>query len=190
MPTPGFSVSTTTNTTEFGASYTLFATDDAPLTGTVFTDMGEHTVSVDGIPERRSMVVVRFFGLRSGSEALGNPRVAARFVPGEPGRGAAAAMCLGEPGRLHLDLGHPLGGLEADLRELVTDTVIEITAEFLTDERAARHRHHCAEERRQDAATALGILDVLQQRGYRRLAAARAETDASWALVEALRRPS
>ncbi|WP_063047851.1 hypothetical protein [Nocardia pseudovaccinii] len=188
MPTPGFSLSTTTNTTDFGASYTLFATDDAPLTGTVFTDMGEHTVLVDEIPERRSMVIVRFFGLRAHGEALGNPRVLARFVPGEPGRGAAAAVCLGEPGRLHIDLGYPLGTVDADLRELVADTVIEITTEFLTDERAARHRHYCADARRQDAATALGIIDVLQQRGYRRLAAARAESDASWALVEALRR--
>ncbi|MGY2087847.1 hypothetical protein [Nocardia gipuzkoensis] len=190
MPTPGFSLSTNTNTTDYGASYTLFATDEAPLTGQVFTDMGEHSVLVDGIPERRSMVIVRFFGLRSHGEALGNPRVLARFVPGESGRGAAAAVCLGEPGRLHLDLGHPLTTTDPDLRELVADTVIEITAEFLTDDRAARHRHHCADQRRQDAATALAAIDVLQQRGYRRLAAARAEADASWALVQTLRQQS
>ncbi|MGY5311648.1 hypothetical protein [Nocardia gipuzkoensis] len=187
MPTPGFSLSTDTNSTDYGASYTLFRTDEAPLTGTVFTDMGEHTVLVDGIPERRSMVIVRFFGLRAHGEPLGNPRVLARFVPGEPGRGAAAAVCLGEPGRLHLELGHPLTTADADLRELVSDTVIEITAEFLTDDRAARHRHFCADQRRQDAATALGTIDVLQQHGYRRLAAARAEADAAWALVQTLR---
>ncbi|WP_216917432.1 hypothetical protein [Nocardia noduli] len=187
MPTPGFSLSTNTNTTDYGASYTLFSTDDAPLTGTVFTDMDEHSVLVDGTLERRSMVIVRFLGLHSHGEALANPRVRARFVPGEPGRGAAAAMCLGEPGRLHLDLGHPLGTVDPDLRELVSDTVIEITAEFLTDERAARHRHYCADARRQDAANALAEIDVVQQRGYRQLAAARAEADASWALVQALR---
>ncbi|WP_109529378.1 MULTISPECIES: hypothetical protein [Nocardia] len=187
MPTPGFSLSTNTNTAEYGASYTLFRTDEAPLTGTVFTDMGEHTVPVDGIPARRSMVIVRFFGLRAHGEALGNPRVLARFTPGDPGRGAAAAVCLGEPGRLVLDLGYPLDTVDTDLRELLCDTVIEIAAEFLTDERAAHHRHHRAELRRQDIAAELGTLDVRQQRGFRRLAAARADTDAAWALVQALR---
>ncbi|MBF6215923.1 hypothetical protein IU487_33535 [Nocardia puris] len=186
MPTPGFSLSTATNTADYGASYTLFGTDEAPLTGTVFTDMGEHVALVDGVPERRSMVIVRFLGLRAHGEPLGNPRVLARFVPGDPGRGAAAAVCLGEPGRLHLDLGHPLHSVDPDLRELVSDTVIEITAEFLTDERAARHRHFCADARRQAIATELDTLDALQQCGYRRMAAARADADAAWALVQAL----
>ncbi|MGW4366999.1 hypothetical protein ACWEKT_15260 [Nocardia takedensis] len=186
MPTPGFSLSIHTNTTDYGAAYTLFASDDAPLTGTVFADMGEHLVTVDGIAERRPVVIVRFFGLHAGGEALGNPRVLAKFVPGEPGRGTAAAVCLGEPGRLHITLGHPLATADADVRELITDTVIEIAGEFLTDERAARHRHHCADQRRQDASHALAGIDVLQQHGYRRLAAARAETDASWALVQTL----
>ncbi|WP_280365514.1 hypothetical protein, partial [Nocardia abscessus] len=119
------------------------------------------------------------------------PRPPGGAGPGPPpaagGGGPAAAYGGGPPGRLHLDLGHPLTTVDADLRELVCDTVIEITAEFLTDERAARHRHFCADARRQDIANELGTIDVLQQRGYRRLAAARADADAAWALVQALR---
>lgn len=187
MPAAGFSVGPHTNSADFGAAYTLFATDDAPLRGQAFLDMSEHHPLVDGIPQTRSMVVVRFFALTAESEPLGNPHVLVRFHPGDPGRGSDAAMCLGEPGRMHLDFGYPLDTVDPHLRDLVTDTVLELTSDFLTEEHAARHRHFCADRRRQEASTALGTIDVLQQRAYRRLAAARAEVDASWALLQALR---
>jgi hypothetical protein len=187
MSTAGFSVGPHTNSAEFGAAYTLFATDDAPLRGQVFLDMSEHRPIVDGIPQIRSMVIVRFFALTVESEPLGNPRVLVRFEPGDPGRGSAAALCLGEPGRMQLDLGYPLDTVDPELRELVTDTVLELTNEFLTDELAARHRHHCAHRRREDLATALEAIGALRQRTYRQLAAARAEVDASWALLQTLR---
>ncbi|MGW5441565.1 hypothetical protein [Nocardia asteroides] len=186
MPTPGFTLTHGANSADFGASSPLVPTDDAALTGTVFTEMGEHIVAVDGVPVRRSMVIVRLFNLRAFGEVLGNPAIAVRFVPGAPRHGAAAMVCLGEHGGLYPDLGQCLDSVAVDLRNLVTDTALAITAEYLTDDRAARYRHHCAEQRRQDAANALTALDLLQQHGSRRLAAARADTDAAWALVQAL----
>lgn len=187
MPTPGFSLVPDTNPAEFGAAYTLFATDDAPLRGQVFLDMSEHRPTVDGSPQIRSMVIVRFFGLTVTSKPLGNPRVLMRFHPGDPGRGATAALCLGEPGRMHLDLGFPLDTVDPELRDLVTDTVLELTSDFLTDERAARHRHSCAHQRREDLATTLHAIGTQQQCTRRQLAAARAQVDAAWALLQTLR---
>ncbi|MFX0581005.1 hypothetical protein [Nocardia nepalensis] len=187
MPAPAFAVSAYTNSTDYGSAYTLFATDDAPVRGQVFADMAEHHPVVDGITETRPMVVLRFFGLVVEDERLGNPRVTVRFEPGTTERGAAALVCLGESGYLSMHLGYPLATAEADIRELVSDTVIEITGEFLTDDRAARYRHWAAEQRRQDTARALEAIQTLEQLAFRRHATARAEVDASWALVQALR---
>ncbi|WP_327100280.1 hypothetical protein OIE68_16815 [Nocardia vinacea] len=71
--------------------------------------------------------------------------------------------------------------------KLVSDTVTKITGEFLTDDRAARYRHWAAEQRRQNAARDLEAIQGLEQLAFRRHATARAEVDASWALVAALR---
>lgn len=187
MPAAGFTLSTNAYSADFGAAYILFATDDAPLSGQVFLDMGEHSPIVDGEPQIRSMVVARFFALAVESDPLGNPRVLARFNPGDPGRGADAAICLGEPGRMHLDLGYPLDTVDTDLRDLVSDTVIALAHEFLTDERAARYRHSCAHRRREEVTTALDAVDALRQRTYQRLTEARADVNASWALLQTLR---
>ncbi|WP_406279014.1 hypothetical protein OH799_11220 [Nocardia sp. NBC_00881] len=187
MPAAAFAVSAYTNSSDYGSAYTLFATDNAPLRGQVFADMSEHNPIVDGIAEARPMVVLRFFGLVVDGERFGNPRITARFEPGTTGRGATALVCLGEPGYLGIDLGYPLATADADIRELVSDTVTEITGEFLTDDRAARYRHWAAEQRRQHAAHALEAIQSLEQLAFHRHATARAEADASWALVQALR---
>ncbi|MGW5455800.1 hypothetical protein [Nocardia sp. NPDC003979] len=187
MPAADFSLSTNAYSADFGAAYILFATDDAPLSGQVFLDMGEHSPIVDGEPQIRSMVVARFFALAVENDPLGNPRVLARFHPGDPGHGADAAIYLGEPGRMHLDLGYPLDTVDTYLRDLVSDTVIALAHEFLTDERAARYRHSCAHRRRDEVTTALDAVDALRQRTYQRLTEARADVNASWALVQTLR---
>ncbi|WP_329410686.1 hypothetical protein OG563_00135 [Nocardia vinacea] len=187
MPAPAFAVSAYTNSTDYGSAYTLFASDDAPIRGQVFADMAEHHPVIDQVTETRPMVVLRFFGLLVQDERLGNPRVTARFEPGTTGRGATALVRLGEPGYLNVHLGYPLATADADIRELVSDTVTEITGEFLTDDRAARYQHWAAEQRRQNAARALEAIQSLEQLAFHRHAAARADVDASWALVQALR---
>ncbi|MEV4241356.1 hypothetical protein AB0J47_40055 [Nocardia sp. NPDC049737] len=96
-------------------------------------------------------------------------------------------VCLGEPGYLGVYLGYPLATADADIRELVADTVTETTGEFLTDDRAARYRHWAAEQHRQNVARALEAIQSLEQLAFRRHATARAEVDTSWALVAALR---
>ncbi|MEU2032800.1 hypothetical protein [Nocardia amamiensis] len=186
MPAASFAVSAYTNSRDYGSAYTLLAAADAPLQGQVFANMSEHQPIIDGIIETRPMVVLRFCGLVVDGQRLGNPRVTARFEPRTTGREAPALMCLGEPGYLGIDLGYPLATAEADIRELVSDTVPEITAEFLTDDRAARYRHWRAEQRRRDAARPLEAIQTLEQLPFRRLDITRAEIDASWALVAAL----
>lgn len=188
MPATVFEPSNHARANEFAAAYTLVATDRAPLSGEVLLDMGQHRPFVDAIPQVRPMVIAQFFGLRVEGDLLGYPRVLVRFQPGDHGHGPAA-VCLGEPGRFHVELGFPLDTAEPKRRELVIDTVVAITGVYLTDERAARYRHHRAHERRSRIALELEAVDALRQHTYQRLQHARAEADASWTLLRSVRGP-
>ncbi|WP_435592912.1 hypothetical protein [Nocardia sp. bgisy118] len=189
MPIATFTLSTHTNCTEHGAAYTLSATDAAPVHGLVFTDMAEHQVFGDGFAQRRPMVVFRFFGLTIDDQLMGNPRATVQFNPEWTGRTSPTrAISLGEPGYLTVHLGHPITTTTGTERELMVDLLAAITAEYLTDERVARHRHWLAELRRQDTARELGRIQALEQQAHRRNRDARAAVDAAWSLLQSVRK--
>ncbi|WP_327116645.1 hypothetical protein OHB12_05185 [Nocardia sp. NBC_01730] len=188
MPAAAFTLDENTNSADNGAAYDIFSTDDAPVRGQVFTDMAEHSVTVDGRVESRPAVVFRFFGLDVDGHRLGNPCCTAKFHPSWTG--SALITSLDEPGFLTVQLSQRITAVGDTVAQLVNELVTAIAVDFLTDERVARHRHWLADQRRLNAIREHEHAEGLEQQAFHRFREARAAADASYALLRSVRQQS
>ncbi|PXX53424.1 hypothetical protein DFR70_12735 [Nocardia tenerifensis] len=176
------------NCADHGSAYTIFRTDDAPVSGQVFVNLREHYIVVDGHREPRPAAGFRFFGLTVDQEWLGTLKCSVAFYPDWMGlRFGESVQILGESGHLITDYGRQLSRKPQVLRETVSDLVQAISVDFLTDSRVAEYRWEHAEQRRQQLSRRADVLSMQQEMTYRRLCDARAATAAAYALVTSVR---